>query len=281
MKVDHWVVVLVCAGLGFAQAQGAPPPQVQGQGPAQGRSGWQGQRGGRGGMMGNMMGGGTVGTVTEIGADHFTIKSELGDVYTVHFSVNTRMMKQPAWSGPRRGQGTAGEGQGFGPGEGFGRGEGEMRTPPQPIKPADIKAGDVIIASGEVDAGARSVGAVFILLMDPERAKEMRAMEANYGKTWLAGRVTSINEVKVNLEGGPERGPHSFVADENTAFRKRRDPITLGDVQVGDMVRVEGSVKDGTFVAATVNVMMPPPDQPRGGDGPGEPAMGPLPGGPQ
>ena len=45
---------------------------------------------------------------------------------------------------------------------------------------------------------------------------------------------------KVTLQGGPDNAAHTFVADENTTFRKRRDPITLGDIQVGDMVRVEG-----------------------------------------
>lgn len=238
-----------------AQDMGAP----QGPGQTDGQGAWQGQRGGRGGMMGS----GTAGTVTEAAADHFTVKTELGDVYTIHFSANTRIMKQPPGGGPRRGQGQE---------QGPGGGEGQMRTPPQPIKPADIKVGDVLIASGEVDRAAKSVGAVFILLMDPERAKEMRAMAANFGKTWLAGRVTAINEVKVSLEGGPDRAAHSFVADENTTFRKRRDPITLADVQVGDMVRVEGAVKDGTFLATSVVVMGPPPQGPRdASNGPGQP----------
>jgi hypothetical protein len=118
----------------------------------------------------------------------------------------------------------------------------------------------VITAGGEVDANAKSVGAIFVMLIDPERAKEMRAMEANFGKTWLAGRVTAINEAKVTLEGGPDHATHIFVADENTTFRKRRDPITLPDVQVGDMVRVEGAVKDGTFLATSVAVMGAPPN---------------------
>jgi Domain of unknown function (DUF5666) len=193
-------------------------------------------------MMG--MGRGTVGTVTEVAADHYTIKTDLGEVYAVHYSVNTRMMKQPP--GPAR---RTEDGQG-------------ERTPPTPIKPADIKVGDVIAASGEVDTAARTIGAVFVMLVDPERAKEMRAMEANFGKTWLAGRVTAINEVKVTLEGGPDNAVHSFVADENTTFRKRRDPITLADIQVGDFVRVEGAVKGGSFLATNVAVMTP---QPSGG----------------
>jgi len=209
---------------------------------------------------------GTIGTVTEAAADHYTVKTELGEIYTVHFSVNTRILKQPpGGGGPRRGQG-AGQGQG----EGSDPEQAPMRTPPQAIKATDIKVGDVIAANGEVDTAAKSVGAVFILLIDPERAKEMRAMEAAYGKTWLAGRVTAINEVKVSLEGGPDRAPHSFVADENTTFRRRREPITLADVQVGDMVRVEGAVKDGTFVASSV-VVMGQPNGPRpGSGGPGE-----------
>jgi hypothetical protein len=82
---------------------------------------------------------------------------------------------------------------------------------------------------------------------------------ASYGKTWLQGKVTAINETKVTLLGMVDNAAHTFVADEDTTFRKRREPITLADVQVGDMVRVEGAVKDGIFVAASVAVMGMPP----------------------
>jgi Domain of unknown function (DUF5666) len=245
MNGRFFAAVLLGFALTTACAQDAPAPPPQGQG------GWQ-RGGGRGGMMG--MGRGTIGTVTEVAADHYTIKTEMGEVYTVHYSVNTRMLKQPP--GQRR------RGQDQGQSQGQGQGEETPRTPPTPIKPTDIKVGDVIAASGEVDANAKSVGAVFVMLIDPERAEEMRAMEANFGKTWLMGRVTAINEVKVTLQGGPGNATHDFVADENTTFRKRRDPITLGDIQVGDLVRVEGSVKGGTFLATTVAVM---PPQPMGG----------------
>lgn len=239
MNIRFFAAVLLAFAFtaAYSQDSSAPPPQSQG--------GWQGQRGGRGGGGMFMMGRGSVGTVTEVAADHYTIKNELGEVYTIHFSANTRIMKQAP---PRHGQ-SQGQAQ---------QGEGE-RTPPQPIKSTDIKVGDVIAASGEVDANAKSVGAVVVMLIDPERAKQMREMEANYGKTWLMGRVTAINEVKVTLQGGPNNAVRTFVADENTSFRKRRDPITLADVQVGDMVRVEGAVKDGTFIATTVAVMGPPP----------------------
>ncbi len=267
MNVRILAALLLSAAMTVVSAQDMTVPQGPGQG------GGQGQRGGRGGGMGFGMGRGTIGTVTEIAADHYTVKTELGETYTIHFSVNTRIMKQPPGGEPGSGQRQGpGAGQGSGQEASAGGGEAEMRTPPQPIKATDIKLGDAIAANGEVDANAKSVGAIFILLIDPERAKEMRAMEANFGKTWLAGRVTAINEVKVSLEGGPDRAAHSFVADENTTFRKRRDPITLADVQVGDMVRVEGAVKDGTFVATSVMVMGQPPRGPRdAGNGPGQP----------
>jgi len=201
-----------------ASAQDAPaaPPAgspsaspAQGAGPGGGQGG-QGQRGGGrggwggGGMMG--MGGGLMGTVTEAAADHFTIKTDAGEAYTVHFSVNTRMMKQGAGMRDRGERGQAGQngqagqarqgGEGGERGQGMGAGGG---NPPQPIKPTDIKVGDAIAAMGEIDAAAKSVGATAILQIDPERAKQMREMQANYGKTWLMGKVTAIDGVKVTL----------------------------------------------------------------------------------
>jgi len=261
---------LALAAAASAQdAPGTPPPA--GQAPAQGAGqgqGWgqgQGQRGGRGGWGGGgMMGRGLLGTVTEVAADHYTIKTDSGEIYTVHFSANTRIMKLPAGAGgPGGGGGERGQGGGGG-------------NPPQAIKPTDIKVGDAIVANGEVDAAAKSVGAVAVMQMDPERAKQMREMQANYGKTWLRGKVTAIDGVKVTLMGTVDNAAHSFVADENTTFRKRRDPITLADVQVGDTVQVDGAVKDGTFLATTVSAMgAPPQGGPQAGPRDAAPPAGP------
>ena len=128
-------------------------------------------------------------------------------------------------------------------------------------------------AAGEVDAAAKSVGAVVIAQLDPERAKQMREMRANYGKTWLMGKVTVINETKVTLLGSVDNAAHAFVADEDTTFRKRREPITLADVHAGDTVRVEGAVKDGIFIAASVAVMV----MPQGGTVPHDASPAPQP----
>jgi hypothetical protein len=237
----------------YAQDTPAAPQQTQNQNSGSGAgTGW-GQRGGRG--MGMGMGRGVQGTVTEAAADHYTVKTFTGETYTVHFSANTRMMKQSAGMRGGRGQGQGGDGGGNG-GNGEGGGQGwRGGNPPQQIKASDIKVGDAISAMGDVDANAKSVGAMAVVLMDPERAKAMEQMEADYGKTWLMGKVAAIDGVKVMLTGGPDNGQHSFVADENTTFRKRRDPITLGDIQVGDMVRADGAVKNGAFTATAVSVM--------------------------
>jgi hypothetical protein len=220
-----------------ATAQDTNPATPQG-GDAQGGGRREGRGEGRswgGGMMGGFRG--VMGTVTEEGADHFTIKNEAGEIYTVHIGANTRIFKQPAQRQAQNGE----------------------RTPPQAIKPTDIKVGDAIAANGDVDAGAKSVGAVMVVQLDPDRARQMREMQANFGKTWLVGRVIAVHDVKIVLQSPVDNAPHTFVADENTTFRKRREPITLADVQTGDNVRVEGSVKEGIFMAATVSVMGMPP----------------------
>lgn len=247
MNVRFLSAIAVGLALGAAaSAQDAtapapgPPPQVQA---------GQGQRGGGRGGWGGGMGRGLMGTVTEVAADHYTIKTETGETYTVHYSVNTRILKQQARA--------RGEGGQRGDGEG-GAGGGGGGNPPTPLKSTDIKLGDAIAAMGEVDATAKSVGATMVMQIDPERAKQMREMAANHGKTWIMGKVAAIDGVRVTLMDGVDNSAHTFTADENTTFRKRRDPITLGDIQVGDTIRVEGSVKAGSFLATSVSAMGPP-----------------------
>jgi preprotein translocase subunit YajC len=254
MKIRDLLTIalaLALTGAALAQEPSAPPAeQEQGGGRGFGRG------------MGMGMGRGVMGTVTEVAADHYTVKNDSGETWTIHYGANTRMIKQP----PRPAN-SPGQGQGQGQGQGEGNGA-YMRggTPPQPIKATDIKVGDAIMAMGETDQAAKSVGAVMVMQLDPEAAKRMEEMRANYGKTWLAGRVTAINETTVTIQGMADNAAHAFMADENTTFRKRREPITLADIQVGDAVRVEGAVKDGQFVATTVSVMGAP--QARGGPAP-------------
>jgi len=261
---------LILTGAACAQEAGSPPPA--GQSPDSGNGGGYGQRGGRRGFGGGISGGmgmmdrGVIGTVTEAASDHYTVKTEAGETYTVHFSANTRILKQPAGM---RGSGGAGS-EGGGQGRGMGRG-GYGGNPPEEISASDIKVGDAVGAMGEVDATAKSVGAVRIMLLDPETAKRLEEMEANFGKTWLQGKVTAIDGTKITLTGALDNAPHTAMADQNTSFRKRREPVTLADIQVGDSVRIEGAVNNGVFTATSVSVvggMM-------GGERPGGPGIAP------
>jgi Domain of unknown function (DUF5666) len=239
------------AGQNTNPSSNTNPGSGSGQGQRGGRGGYGGGMGGGGGM--GMMGRGLMGTVTEVAADHYTIKTEAGDVYTVHFTADTRIFKQVAGGmrGPGQGAGAGGS-QGTG-GGGGGRGYGGG-NPPQEIKPTDIKAGDAIAVMGNVDATAKSANATRIAQLDPAVVEQMRAMEADFGKTWLMGKVTAIDGTKITLTGVLDNATHFVAADENTTFRKRRDPITLADIQVGDTMRADGAVKDGVFTAASINV---------------------------
>jgi hypothetical protein len=249
------VAVFAFTAAALAQDSGAAPAggQNTGQNAGQGPGGGYGRRGGG---FGGGMGRGTTGTVTDVANDHYTIKTDAGDVYTVHFDGNTRIVKQPAGMGVRgQGGGQAGGqsgGQGgaqAGGGQGMGRG-----NPPEQIKATDIKAGDMIRAMGEADAATKTISATAVMQLDPATVQAMREMQANFGKTWLMGKVTAIDGTKITLTGSMDNAAHTVVADENTTFRKRRDPVTLADIQVGDTVRVDGTLKDGVFAATAVSV---------------------------
>lgn len=236
-------IALVLSTATAAQDTGSAPPD--GQNPGMGPGGY-GPHGGPGGM--GMMGRGLMGDVTEVAADRYTIKTFTGDTCTVRFGADTRFVKQAA--GTRGQGGNRGEGGGMGQGSGMGQGRG---NPPQQIKPSEIKVGDAVEILGDADASAKSVTARAIVLMAPERAKQMRALAADFGKTWLMGKITSIDGATIVLTGSLDNAPHTVIADENTQFRVRREPATLADIQVGDTIRVEGSLKDGVFTAASVN----------------------------
>jgi thiamine monophosphate kinase len=68
------------------------------------------------------------------------------------------------------------------------------------------------------------------------------------------GRVTAIDESKFTLLGADSTS-HEFKTVEATSFSKQRQAVSLADIRVEDVVRVEGALKDGSFVAASVTVM--------------------------
>jgi Domain of unknown function (DUF5666) len=185
------------------------------EGPPQGA--W---RGGEGSGMGP--GRGVGGTVTAISGSTITIKTEDGDTYQILTSANSRIMKR-------------------------------VDRQPEPVKIADIHVGDAVMAGGEVDAKAKTVGAVFVMLLTPEQAAQAKKMREDFGKTWTAGEVTAIKDTDITVKRR-DGVTQTVSVDENTSFKKRNDSITLADIQVGDMLRATGALKGSNFLATTVNV---------------------------
>jgi hypothetical protein len=187
------------------------------------------QRGGRGGGMGGgmfMMGGNNAhGAVTAVAGNEITIKDEQGQVYKVETGPNTHFRK--------------------------GREEAKV---------SDIHPGDTIVAAGNLDEQAKTVGAMFVIVLDPEQAAQMQKMRAEFGKAWTAGKITAIKDLTVTIER-PDKVTQTIAVDENTTFHKGArggaTDITFPDIKVGDMVNARGAVQNGNFLATNLTVMEP------------------------
>ena len=192
------------------------------------------------------------GTVNAVAGDKIALKTENGEVYQVALTGNTRLMK--------------------------GR---------DSVKLSAVHVGDGIGAMGEIDASNRTVHALFVSIVDAEQLKKMR--EA-LGKTWISGRVTAINELKLTILRS-DKVTQVIEVDEDTSFkrggrgmqqimggapvsvpsqegdkpgiggdgvsRRSGESITLADIKVGDSIAGEGSLKRGMFVPATLAVLDP------------------------
>jgi hypothetical protein len=87
-----------------------------------------------------------------------------------------------------------------------------------------------------------------------EQGRE-RADEAQYGRTWLGGRVTAVNGVEVTVQRREDNAVHTFVVTQRTVFHKHRnEPAVYQDVHIGDHIRAEGNLQNGWFVAEHVAV---------------------------
>jgi len=173
-----------------------------------------------------LMGGNNAhGTVTAISGNNITIKDEQGQLYTVETGPNTHIRKDR-----------------------------------QEVKLSDVHAGDVIIAVGNLDEQAKTVGAMFVVVLDAQQAARMEQMRADFGKTWTAGEVTAKQGLTLTVER-PDKVSQTVTVDENTEFRKRgpdgEEDIAFPDIKVGDHIMARGALKDGSFVATTVGVMGP------------------------
>ena len=103
---------------------------------------------------------------------------------------------------------------------------------------------------------------------DANIQKKFEKARADFGKTWTAGSIQSIEETKITIKR-PDNVTQTIVVDENTSFRKRRDSITLADIKVGDNVTARGALQGGNFLATVLSVGGPGGGGFRGGPRPG------------
>jgi Domain of unknown function (DUF5666) len=190
----------------------------------------QGPPDGMGRIFGS--GNGVRGTITAAAPGSFTIRTDEGETYQVLYSANTRLMKDR-----------------------------------QPIAATDIHVGDMLMAGGLVDAKAKTVGAVFLFDID---ATQVRNARAGFGKTWVAGKVTAIHDLKITIERAGDKQTQIVAVDENTSFRKRREDVTLADIKVGDFISAQGALHDDSFLATGLRIMAPQ------SGGPGHSSAGPV-----
>jgi hypothetical protein len=155
------------------------------------------------------------GAITAISGTTVTVKNDQGEIYTVATGPNTRLRRQ-------RDQ----------------------------IKITDLHIGDEIAAVGDKDPKTKTVGAMFVVVIDKQQEQKMRA---DFGKTWTAGIVQSIDGTNIVVKR-PDNVTQTISVDENTSFRRRREDVTLADIKPGDNIGASGAVQNGSFLATVVSI---------------------------
>jgi len=221
-----------------------------------------GQRPGRGGQFAGMQR--VAGEVTAVSGATLTLKTEDGGSVQVVTTDNTRVTK--------------GSGGGA-------SGQPSVTT----VKVSDLKVGDGLTAMGNLDAPNKTLHAAMIVAVD---AAQIKAAKANWGKTYIAGKVTAIDmdDAKMTVQRPDGSSQVTIGFDETTSFKRGRvnvselgevggggfggggrggragaapppqgESITLADIKVGDTVAGQGSVKAGVFVPGELTVATPGP----------------------
>jgi hypothetical protein len=153
---------------------------------------------------------------------NFLVRTDEGESYKVFWSPNTRLMKDR-----------------------------------QPIEAKAIRVGDMLVAAGQVDRKAKTVGAVFLYDID---AGQVRKAREGFGKTWMAGKVIAIHDLRITIARADDQKAEVVAVDENTSFRKRMESVTLADVKVGDFISAQGVVRGNAFLASVLRLIDPASD---------------------
>ncbi|MEZ2347947.1 DUF5666 domain-containing protein [Terriglobus sp. RCC_193] len=149
----------------------------------------QGMRSGPGGP-GGRRGSATRGTVASVSGSNIVVKDEAGTTWTIVTTENTRVMR--------------------------GR---------EPLAVSGIQPGDEVMSMGLPDADKHELHAMMV--MDVPAAEVAKA-KANLGKTYIVGRITSIDETKLTIMRS-DKVSQTIALDETTSLHKggRMDPAAM------------------------------------------------------
>ena len=131
--------------------------------------------------MGMGRGRGIHGTVVGTSGANVTIKTEAGDTWTVVSTDNTR-----------------------------------VNIDRQPVKIADLKAGDEVMAMGMPDAGKHEIHAMIIA---GASAAQVAKLKANLGKTYIVGRITAIDDTRLTVMR-PDKVSQTIALDDTTSIKR-------------------------------------------------------------
>jgi len=172
----------------------------------------------------------TAGTILSIAANQLSLRTEKGDTVTVAFSANTRFLRiDPSTASSASG------------------------ARMQPSRISAFSVGDFVTAAGQPAKDGKTLGALIIAQVDPRYLHRMEHQIADFGKTWMLGRITAIEANKIRILAPSDHLEHTVHLDGQTHFRANGQPATLADLKVGDGIRVDGSLKNGLFTATTVS----------------------------
>lgn len=164
-------------------------------------------------------GNGIRGVVVSAASGSITIRTDDNENYKILYSPNTRISKNR-----------------------------------EPIDVNQIHPGDMLFAAGQLDNKAKTLGAVFLFDVD---AAEVRKAREGFGKTWVAGKVQAIHDLKIVVERVGDKQTQVVAVDENTSFRKRNENITLGEIRIGDFISAQGALQKDIFVATILRIVGP------------------------
>ncbi len=139
----------------------------------------------------------------------------------------------------------------------------------QPAKLTNFKVGDMAMVRGRSTGTDAWEAEVLGTRTGSAGAFGQGGFAEGMGKKFIAGEIKAIDGTHLTITRR-DGETQTIAVDENTSFRKEGESITLADFKVGDRIYGPGAVKDGTFMATTLNLGGPrgmrsgPPDRDHG-----------------